>query len=219
LTTVTLALHLAQVETRAGVKRAGFVAVALVVVQGILGGLRVTEKNIELAVVHGVTAQVFFALLVAIAILTTTTWRSGVPPVPSRSARGDRRIASIAVFALLLQIVFGAIQRHLAAGLMLHIVSAFVVAALTVAAGVRAWGLYPNEPVLKRAGLTVVHTTGLQLALGFCAWIAKGAATSGAMSEEWKVLLTTLHQGTGAVLLASTVALRLWLSRRVTVAD
>jgi len=213
LTTVTLAVRLARVETRAAVRRMGYVAVGLVIVQGILGGLRVTEKSIDLAVVHGVTAQVFLSLLVAIAVVRTKTWRSDRAPLPSPRAGTDRRVASIAVAALLIQIVFGAIQRHLALGLMLHIVSAFVVAALAIAAGVRTWGFYPNESQLRRAGLTVIHATGTQLALGFCAWIARGAATSGALSVEWKVVVTTLHQGTGAVLLASAVTLRLWLSR------
>ena len=213
LTTVTLAIHLAQVETRAFVKRMGLIAVVLVIIQGILGGLRVTEKSIVLAVVHGVTAQVFLSLLVAIAVVCTKTWRSDRAPLASRSAGADRRIATIAVAALLIQIVFGAIQRHLAAGLMLHIVFALVVAGLTVAAGARAWGFYPNEPALRRAGLTVIHATGTQLALGFCAWIARGAATTGSLSLEWKVVVTTLHQGTGAVLLAAAVTLRLWLTR------
>ncbi len=216
LTTVVLAVRLAQVETRAWVKRMGLVAVVLVIAQGILGGLRVTEKSIELAVVHGVTAQVFLSLLVAIAVVCTKTWRSDRPPLESRSTGADRRIASIAVAALVLQIVFGAIQRHLAAGLMLHIVFAFVVAGLTIAAGVRAWGFYPNEPVLRRAGLTVMHATGTQLVLGFCAWMVRGAADSGSLSLEWKVALTTLHQGMGAVLLATAVTLRLWLSRSLT---
>ena len=122
-------------------------------------------------------------------------------------------MATIAVAALVVQIVLGAIQRHLAAGLILHIVSAFAVAALTVSAGVRAWGCTSEEPVLKRSGLTVVFVTAAQLALGFSAWIARGAWTSGALSPEWTILVTTLHQGTGALLLASTVTLRLWLSR------
>lgn len=219
LTTVILAVRLAQVETRVWVKRMGLIAVALVIGQGILGGLRVTEKSIELAVVHGVTAQVFLSLLVAIAVVSTKTWRSDRAPLPSRRAGADRRIATIAVAALLVQIVFGAIQRHLAAGLMLHIVFALVVAAITIAAGARAWGFYPNEAVLKRAGLTVIHATGTQLVLGFCAWMARGAAASGSLSLEWKVFVTTLHQGTGAVLLAAAVTLRLWLTRLLTEAD
>jgi cytochrome c oxidase assembly protein subunit 15 len=219
LTTVTLAVHLASVETRASVKRAGLVAVLLVIVQGIMGGLRVTERSIGLAVAHGVTAQVFLSLLVAIAVVSGRAWRGDSAPTPSPRARADRRIASIAVAALLVQIVLGAIQRHLAMGLMLHIVSAFVVAGLTIAAGVRAWGFYPNDPILKRAGLTVVHATATQLALGFCAWIARGAWTSGSLSEGWKVVVTTLHQGTGALLLAAAVTLRLWLTRRLAPAE
>ena len=213
LTTVTLAIHLALVETRTFVKRMAGVAVVLVIVQGILGGLRVTEKSIELAVVHGVTAQVFFALQVAIAVVCTRMWRSDQPPVLYARARSERTMATVAVAALLVQIVFGALQRHLALGLMLHIVSAFVVAGLTIGAGVRAWGLHGDQPVLKRAGLAVVHATGTQLVLGFCALVARGAWTNGVLSAEWKVVVTTLHQGTGALLLASAVALRLWLTR------
>jgi cytochrome c oxidase assembly protein subunit 15 len=216
LTTVVLAVRLAQVEMRTWVKRLGLIAVVLVIAQGILGGLRVTEKSLVLAVVHGVTAQVFLSLLVAIAVVETRTWRSDRPALASRRAGADRRIASIAVVALLLQIVFGAIQRHLAAGLMLHVVFAFVVAGLTIAAGARAWGFYPNEPVLRRAGLMVMHATGTQLVFGFCAWMARGAAANGSLSLEWKVVLTTLHQGTGALLLATAVTLRLWLSRSLT---
>jgi heme A synthase len=216
LTTATLAVHLALVETRAWVKRLAGVAVALVIVQGILGGLRVTEKSIHLAIVHGVTAQVFLSLLVAIAVVCTRTWMSDRPPLPSRKARTDRSVATFAVAALIVQIVFGAIQRHLAIGLMLHIVSAFLVAALTISAGLRAWGSYPGEPVLRRAGIAVTHATGTQLALGFCAWITREMAAHGSLAPEWKVVVTTMHQGVGAVLLAATVSLRLWLSRLLT---
>jgi heme a synthase len=225
LTTVTLAVHLARVESRNWVKRLAFGAVALVLVQGLLGGLRVTGKltssadpaqtqpNIYLAVVHGVTAQVFFALLVVLAVVCSRTWRGSAAALPSRSAGADRRVASVAVVALIVQIVLGAVQRHLSLGLMMHIVMAFVAAGLAIAAGARAWGFYPNVPTLKRAGLLVVYGTGIQLALGFCAWIVRGAFEQGALSVDWKVAVTTLHQGTGALLLAATVALRAWLGR------
>jgi hypothetical protein len=36
---------------------------------------------------------------------------------------------------------------------------------------------------------------------------------------EWKVVVTTLHQGTGALLLAATVTLRLWLTRLLAPAE
>ena len=216
LTTVTLAVRLAVVERRAFVRRMGGIAVVLVIVQGILGGLRVTEKSIGLAVAHGVTAQVFFSLLVAIAVVGGRDFRSDRAPRPSPRAGTDRAVCTVAVVALVVQIVFGAIQRHLALGLMLHVVSAFVVAALSIAAGARAWGFHAEEPILRRAGLTVIHATATQLVLGFCAWVARGAFASGSLSLAWKVALTTLHQGTGALLLAAAVTLRLWLSRILT---
>ena len=225
LTTATLAAHLAFVETRAWVKRMAFAAVGLVVVQGVLGGLRVTGKlttsadpaqtqpNLYLAVVHGATAQVFFALLVALAVVCSRLWMSDRMSVPSSRAAADRRVASLAVGALIVQIALGAVQRHLSLGLMMHMVMAFLAAGLAIAAGARAWGFYPNEPTLKRAGLLLIYGAGVQLALGFSAWVVRGAFEHAAATMEWKVVVTTLHQGMGALLLGFAVALRTWMAR------
>ena len=49
----------------------GLAAVAAVVVQGLLGGLRVVLLQGTLAILHGCLAQAFFGLLVAIALLTS----------------------------------------------------------------------------------------------------------------------------------------------------
>jgi len=211
LATLALAVHLTLVESRAWVKRMGYAAVVLVIAQGVLGGLRVTEKNLALAVIHGVTAQVFFSLLVAIAVVCSRAWRADRSALEAPTIAADRRLADLAIGALLRQIVFGALQRHLSMVLMLHIAFAFVAGGIAVAAGTRAWGRHPDDRALGRAGLAVAHLTGLQLALGFLAWIARGAATNGAMSPEWKIVLTTMHQGTGALLFASAVRLRVWL--------
>jgi cytochrome c oxidase assembly protein subunit 15 len=221
LTTLTLATLLALNESRGWVKRLGLAAVLLVIVQGALGGLRVTGKltmsadpavttpNIYLAVAHGVLAPIFFGVMVTLAIVTSSTWerRRG------RALGGERGLATFTLVLVVVQIAFGAIQRHLALGLMLHIVMAFLVAGNTIACGVRAWGLHGDDPVLRRAGLSVVHATGLQFALGIAAWIVKGAAETGSLSEGWRVVVTTAHQGTGALLLACVVALRLLLAK------
>jgi len=105
-------------------------------------------------------------------------------PVASRRAGTDRRVASVAVVALIVQIVLGAVQRHLSLGLMMHIVMAFVAAGLTIAVGARAWGFYPNVATLKRAGLLVVYGVGVQMALGFSAWIVRGAYEHGSLSLD-----------------------------------
>jgi len=225
LTTMTLAGLLIAVDRRKPVRLMGTAAALLVVIQGILGGLRVTgkptlgmdtEPNIYLAVVHGVTAQIFLSLLVAIVVVTSPTWISDLSPIATERAARARRGATIAVVAVILQIVFGAIQRHLAMGLMLHIAAALVVAHVTMSAGMRTWGHFSSSPVLRRAGITVIWVVVLQFVLGFAAWVVRGAWESGHVSETVKVTVTTLHQGNGAVLLASVVALRLWLTRLLT---
>ena len=215
LTTLTLALRVVLTDARGSVKRLALAALVLVVVQGVLGGLRVTRTNLYLAVVHGVTAQIFLALLVVLAVVLSKRWRSDDPAEVTPAAGADRAVATLAVAALVVQIALGAVQRHLSLGLMMHIVMAFVAAGLAIAAGARAWGLHPNEPILKRVGLLLVYGAGFQLMLGFSAWIVRGAFEQGRMSMEWKVAITTLHQGVGALLLATAVCLRAWEARLI----
>jgi heme a synthase len=74
LLTVILCIALFIVEERRWVKTLGVIAVAAVVVQGILGGLRVTENNAVLGLFHGCLAQSFFALMATIALVTSRFW-------------------------------------------------------------------------------------------------------------------------------------------------
>src|SRR5687767_10656795 len=72
-----LTIALAAVLWRAGgrLRALGVVMVVAVVVQGILGGLRVVLLKETLAIVHGCLAQAFFALAVTAAVLTSASHR------------------------------------------------------------------------------------------------------------------------------------------------
>jgi cytochrome c oxidase assembly protein subunit 15 len=74
LLTVILCVALFVIEERRWVKTLGVIAVAAVVVQGVLGGLRVTENNAVLGLFHGCLAQSFFALMATIALVTSRFW-------------------------------------------------------------------------------------------------------------------------------------------------
>jgi heme a synthase len=76
LLTVILCLALFIIEERRWVKTLGVIAVVAVVIQGILGGLRVTENNAALGLFHGCLAQSFFALMATIALVTSRFWES-----------------------------------------------------------------------------------------------------------------------------------------------
>jgi cytochrome c oxidase assembly protein subunit 15 len=66
--TLTLAIWIWWVDGRRWMRRMGFAALVLVIIQGILGGMRVLENEVNYAIVHGCLAQVFFCSLAAVAI-------------------------------------------------------------------------------------------------------------------------------------------------------
>ncbi|MDX2145998.1 MAG: COX15/CtaA family protein [Planctomycetota bacterium] len=132
---------------------------ALVVVQGILGGLRVTEISPYLAWLHGVLGQVVFGSAVALAVFLSPLYAQGhrelgtiAEPLPKRVRRA-RIFTNAFLHALFLQLVMGAMYRHLRyAGnpgalhaLAFHVLFSFVVvvlgvmAALGARAAIEAW--------------------------------------------------------------------------------
>ena len=64
----------------------------------------------------------------------------------------------------------GAVQRHVAWGLVIHISLAAVVWMLASVAGARGWWLWPDGSVVSRLGKTVLITGGIQVLLGLTAY-------------------------------------------------
>lgn len=118
LLTIALALWIWLTQAaRPWLRWMGWVALGLVIVQGIFGGLRVTQISTPLAVVHGVLGQVFLAVLVLLAAATGRTW---IRAAHRRRAGGLRalRIAGWLLMAILLiQLILGASMRHTGSGL------------------------------------------------------------------------------------------------------
>src|SRR5206468_9079532 len=68
--TIILTLWLWFGESRRWLRNLGLAALALVILQGVLGGLRVTLLKDEIGVFHACLAQMFFGLLVVISLAT-----------------------------------------------------------------------------------------------------------------------------------------------------
>ena len=82
LTTI-LAVWLWVKEPRRWVRWLGVAAFFSVVLQGVLGGLRVTLLKAQIGIFHAILAQMFLVLLCAIALFTSSWW--------SRLAESERR--------------------------------------------------------------------------------------------------------------------------------
>src|SRR2546430_3616874 len=111
--TIILAVWLWRAEDRQWVRNLGVIALAGVILQGILGGLRVTMLKDEIGIFHACIAQAFLSLLVFIALVTTNSWRSfaAANVDPKKFAR-IKLLAIAITIAIYTQLALGATMRH-----------------------------------------------------------------------------------------------------------
>ena len=111
--TIILAIWLWRSEDRQWVRNLGVIAVAAVILQGVLGGLRVTMLKDEIGIFHACLAQAFLGLIVLIALVTTHFWRT-----LSNVIADERRFPAITAIAIAItiaiyvQLALGATMRH-----------------------------------------------------------------------------------------------------------
>jgi cytochrome c oxidase assembly protein subunit 15 len=124
LLTIGLVYWLWRTEARSWLRKLGWWALAIVVVQGLLGGTRVLLDPVKvpgfqmtlgqmLRIPHGVLAQIYACVLIAIAVSCSRGWIEQPRPVAPRV----RRWGIICCVLLLVQLVVAATMRHNAAGL------------------------------------------------------------------------------------------------------
>lgn len=224
--TIVLLVMLFVKETRKWVIWLGIAALIGVSVQGILGGLRVTELNLNFAILHACLAQAFFALLCGICLFTSSDWienqHQSDTNVDNVSAKKLRRLALITTCLLYIQLIFGAILRHTGNRLELNLLLVILIAmhilfALMIALhiflfmrrfltmGEDSLGIGLKLPLIL-FGLLLV-----QLLLGFGAYITKLTAFGESISALLTDIVTTSHVVVGALMLVSSFALTLKL--------
>ncbi|HVB79649.1 MAG TPA: COX15/CtaA family protein [Candidatus Binataceae bacterium] len=221
--TLTLALWVWMAERRAWVRYTALAAFAMVVVQAVLGGITVLlDLPLALAVAHAMTGQAFFCLMVAIALFTSPRWQTMAPVayVPGRSPLAPLAAATTAI--IYLQIIVGALMRHMHAGLAIpdfplnfghlvppmfslpiavnfaHRCGAVVVTAMVLWTVARTLRQYGDDPALRRPALGLLVLLAAQISLGAATVLSRRA-----------VIPTTSHVAVGAAVLATCVALTL----------
>jgi cytochrome c oxidase assembly protein subunit 15 len=115
--TIILAVWLWFADSRRWVRAWGVAAVGAVILQGILGGLRVTMLKDQIGIFHACLAQAFFALMVIIALVTLPSWQSPVDVAPRatctpRTAKWLQRVALLTTVLIYVQLALGATMRH-----------------------------------------------------------------------------------------------------------
>ena len=212
------------------VRAAATVVFFMVCLQGLLGGLRVTghltlsqdrellNPNVWMGVVHGVVGQLIFAGLVWIAAMMSPAWKDD--SIANKTNRGDVRLGWVLVCSMVLQLILGAVYRHMLGDetlapkathiLYTHMFIAFVVLVVVVIFALRL--LAYDHRVLKTYGKLLMTLVGVQLLLGGGALIAI-IINKGVEIPTYEVVLTTLHQANGALLLGASIASLAWAKR------
>ena len=223
---VVLATWLWRTEPRPWVRRLGYVAVAAVVTQGILGGITVLWFLPDpISIAHAGLAQLVFCLTVSIALFTSPGWRRAYTGQRTPLAAGDRPLQAIAMLTTALlyaQILVGATMRHTDAGLAIpdfplafgqlvppfwnpqiaihyaHRVGALVVSAFVLATAGHVLYHHAGRPELRRPSLLLLALLAIQITLG--------ALT--VLSGKHYVI-NSLHVVTGALVLGTSLVMTL----------
>jgi cytochrome c oxidase assembly protein subunit 15 len=98
-------------------RRCGIAALVAVVLQGVLGGLRVVLLKDVIGIFHATLAQLFFVLICAIALFTSRWWQSLPSRKPLAISYQLSTLFTTATLLILGQLALGAAMRHQHAGL------------------------------------------------------------------------------------------------------
>lgn len=216
LLTIALFVLILIKDSRKWVKWLGFAALIGVTVQGVLGGLRVTELNLNFAIVHACLAQAFFSLLCGICLFTSQGWHNNQSEVhiDELISKKLRRLSLITTCLIYIQLIFGAVLRHTGSRLDAHLLFAFLVTLhifLLVRRiyhdGEQGQGIGQALPIL------LIGLLAFQLILGIGAYVTRLTVYGESVSTLLTDLVTTAHVAIGALMLVISFVITLKIYR------
>lgn len=208
LCTLVLSLWLIFREPRTWVRRLGLAAFVIVACQGLLGALTVMLKlPPAVSIVHAALAEIFFCVMMVLSIATSRAGADTKLPA-SDEHRSLFRSALATVIVIFLQILVGAMARHLGGGYIVHVMGALVATLFVVMTVSSVYGQANNPRAVSRPALIMVIALGIQWILGPLSWaLTLGKVISDTPTALGIAIPITLHVVTGAVILAASVVL------------
>jgi heme A synthase len=212
-----------------------------VIVQGVVGGQRVLLGNPYLGALHGAFGQVVLAFAAVLALWMSPAY-VGVPQLEPGKTRPMRTMASAALAVSIVQLLLGALFRHLRRGenpasmhvVWTHAAFSLVVVALAIIAGSMLIRFAKDRrdslpgglsPRLRMHGASIHGAVGIQFVLGWVTLLAvmtgeaRGAVpTAEQLSDAAPVplveaILATAHQANGALYLVLLSLAWAWTGR------
>ncbi len=208
LLTIGLTLSLWFQEQRKWLRWIGLVTLFFVILQGVIGGLRVVLLQQTLAIVHAGMAQAFFALTVSLALFTSAEWSEPCEEQAPTARGGLWRLCAITTGLIYAQVIFGAVLRHTGERLDAHLLLAALVSLHVIFLIMRIMRFHSTQPRLARPACWLGVLLLMQLVLGLGSYLGKYTILPG-LPLGAVVGLTTTHLVVGALMLVSSLLLAL----------
>ncbi|HXA82354.1 MAG TPA: COX15/CtaA family protein [Methylomirabilota bacterium] len=213
---VILSVVLWRKDDRPWVKWLGVAAVGGVILQGVLGGLTVLKLlHYWLPVMHACLAQIMFATLVSIAVVTSRWWVSDRPQYEDRASPAIHTVVMLNAGAIFLQIALGAAFRHKYSPVTPHVVWAMGVLLVASWTAIQLRKRFSNSPEISRIRALLHGIVGVQLLLGIGALWTRLRSVDDPQPLPPVIITTVVHTVFGAVLFAVSILVVLFCYRLV----
>jgi cytochrome c oxidase assembly protein subunit 15 len=206
LLTIVLAFLLWQKDKRRWVRNLGFAAIGVVIAQGVLGGLTVLLfLHYGMPVAHACLAQIFFGIIVSLAVFTSRWWTCERPQFDDRGSPSIHTLATLNAAVIFLQVVLGAGFRHQDIPIWPHAAGALVVLGMVTWTAIVLRKRFEQSREISKARILLHAIFGTQFLLGFGAWWSRVSTADAPQPMPVMVTLTVVHTVVGALLFALSV--------------
>ena len=190
-----------------GIVRLGGVCLLVaIIIQGVLGGLRVQEVSTPLAMVHGIWGQLCFCLACTIALVMSKKWHATEERHSFPAAGFLQRLCLFGCIGVFIQLIFGAAVRHLDStpALVGHLLWAVFISLIVGWIAMWVVGQFGADHLLGLFGRMVAILLIIQLLVGGLTFVATRLMQGPSLLATFA---PTAHVALGALLLACIVSL------------
>jgi cytochrome c oxidase assembly protein subunit 15 len=204
LLSIVLVVWVFHRDQRPFMKRSVALLLGLVILQGLLGGYRVlldAQIPFAFAIVHGILAHVVLALAAYVAFGVSMAWVSRSIE-PAAKVRTMRKLASLSMLLVFLQVVLGVVFRHTENpyAKWIHVGFAlFVSLAILIAIGY-SMGNFNSVPGFGRMNRISLALLVLQVLVGFVTLVVRAPKAAANTESLGRAAIQSAHVILGASL-------------------
>ena len=215
---IVMAVWTQRVEQRKWMKALGWIALAAVIGQGVLGGLTVLFfLPWAISTAHATLAQTIFCVVTAMALFTSRGWLQDSEPIMEHGiSPSTPNLTALTAACVWVQLILGAAFRHTGIKLLPHLIGACVVTAMLCWTVVRVLSHYGKVSELRKPVQLMLALLMVQLGLGFASYVTRLQWMLEAPQPTTGIVISTVsHVAGGALLLATSVILAIQTRRMI----